>query len=63
MIRMEGFSILSVTDITEQQALENIKNIIIKGIDEKDSYEHVITALKTLSGNSEIDFSLLPFLI
>jgi len=61
MIRMEGFSILSVTDITEQQALENIKNIIIKGIDEKDSYEHVITALKTLSGNSEIDFSLLPF--
>ncbi|KKX51074.1 hypothetical protein L950_0206825 [Sphingobacterium sp. IITKGP-BTPF85] len=58
---MDGFSILTVTDITEQQALENIKNIIIRGIDEADSYGHVIMALRTLAGNPAIEFSLLPF--
>ncbi|MBB2950346.1 GAF domain-containing protein [Sphingobacterium sp. JUb56] len=60
-IKMDGFSILTVTDITEQQALENIKNIIIRGIDEADSYGHVIMALRTLAGNPAIEFSLLPF--
>lgn len=61
-IRLEGFSILTVNDITSRQALDNIKNIIIKGNGVHDSYQQVMAALKTLAGVQEIEFSLLAFL-
>ncbi|MDH5825697.1 hypothetical protein [Sphingobacterium faecium] len=61
-IRLDGFSILTVTDVTAQQALENIKNMIIRGVENSDSYGHVIQALKILAGSADIEFSLLPFL-
>lgn len=62
LFRLEGFSILTIHDITTEQAFENIKNIIIKSDDIQDSNDHVIMSLKTLAGNSDIEFSLLPFL-
>lgn len=61
-IQLKGFSILTVHDITTQQTYENIKNIIIKGGEIPDSYDHVIRSLKTLAGSSDVEFSLLPFL-
>lgn len=62
LFRLEGFSILRVHDITTEQAFENIKNIIIKSGEIRDSNEQVILSLKTLAGNVDIEFSLLPFL-
>ena len=62
LFRLEGFSILTVHDVTTEQVFENIKNIIIKGDDIQDSNDEVISSLKTLAGNADIEFSLLPFL-
>ena len=62
LFRLEGFSILTIHDITTEQAFENIKNIIINSDEIRDSNDHVIMSLKTLAGNSDIEFSLLPFL-
>ena len=61
-LRLKGFSILTVHDVTTEQAYENIKNIIIKGDEVPDSYNQVVMSLRTLAGNSDIEFSLLPFL-
>lgn len=62
LFQLEGFSILKVHDITTEQAIENIKNIIINSTNIQDSNKEVITSLKTLAGNADIEFSLLPFL-
>ncbi len=61
-IRLEGFSVLTVHDITTEQALENIKNIIINSKEVQDSYSQVFMALKNLAGNSAIEFTLTPLL-
>lgn len=61
-IRLEGFSVLTVQDITSEQALENIKNIIINGVEGQDSYSQVLMALKNLAGKSAIEFTLAPLL-
>lgn len=61
-VRLEGFSVITIQDITYQQALEDIKRNIIKGSGFYNSYKEIIKALKTLAGVPEIEFSLLPFL-
>lgn len=60
-IQLKGFSILTIHDITSQQALDNIKNTIIKG-KAQDSFEQVIIALRTLAGVHGLEFSLMPFM-
>lgn len=61
-IRLEGFSVLTIHDVTSEKALDQIKNSIIKGNAGNRSYYEVVQALKTLAGVSGIDFCLLPFL-
>lgn len=61
--KFEGFSVITLTDVTLQHALENIRNELVNhSTDEMDQYKHTIDSLKTLSENPAIEFGLLPFL-
>jgi hypothetical protein len=64
MFRFEGFSITSVTDVTAEYSIENIKDIILNqsSFEEDNYYENVIRSLKTLVGSNDIEFGLLPVL-
>ena len=62
IFRFEGFGILSVIDITAEYSIENIKDIILNrsSFEEEKYYLNVIQSLKTLVGNNDIEFGLLP---
>ena len=64
IFRFEGFGITSILDVTEQYAVENIKDILLdhSSLDEAQYFTRFIQSLKTLLGNSEIEFAVLPFL-
>ncbi|MEX6689399.1 GAF domain-containing protein [Danxiaibacter flavus] len=59
-----GMSIVTIKDITEQYAIENIKSILLNNTNEKKevNYVNLVQSLKTLAGNSAIEFGLLPLL-
>ncbi|MGM9478850.1 GAF domain-containing protein [Pedobacter sp. GSP4] len=58
----EGFSIISITDVTLQHAIDGIRDALVDHNYQTEAYAHVIHALKTLSGNGKIEFGLMPFL-
>ena len=60
----EGISVLTLTEVTDQYAIETIKNIILSHNpgDTNFDYGNVISSLKTLAGNNSIEFGLLPLL-
>lgn len=60
--KFDGFSVITVTDVTLQHAIDGIRNALVKHTYEKEAYEHVIQALKTLAGDGSVEFGLLPFL-
>jgi hypothetical protein len=61
--KFEGFSVITLTDITLPHALENIRNELVNhSNNEKAQYRLIIESLKTLSENPAIEFGLLPFL-
>lgn len=62
--RFEGFAIITATDVTAEQSIENIKNFILteSSIDEAGYYEKLIGSLKTLIGRTDVEFGLLPVL-
>jgi hypothetical protein len=64
IFRIEGFGILSTTDVTPEYSIENIKDIILKhaSYEEEKYYSSVINSLKTLVGSNEIEFGLLPLM-
>ncbi|HKG07609.1 MAG TPA: hypothetical protein VKB19_14160, partial [Pedobacter sp.] len=61
---IEGISIISLTDVTAEYALESVKNIIIQH-NESQKGEHstdIATALKTLVGTDLAEFGMLPYI-
>ncbi len=64
LFRFEGFGITTITDVTAEYALENIKNIILNrsSFEEENYYTSVIDSLKALAGSNDIEFGLLPVL-
>ncbi|HKO78811.1 MAG TPA: hypothetical protein VJU78_00375, partial [Chitinophagaceae bacterium] len=64
LFRFEGFGITTITDVTAEYALENIKNIILNrsSFEEESYYTSVINSLKALAGSNDIEFGLLPVL-
>jgi hypothetical protein len=60
----EGISPLTVTDVTEDYVVDNIKNIILNpaNCNCDNHHDEVIKSLKILSGTNELNFGLLPFL-
>ncbi len=64
MFSIEGISIISLTDVTAEYALETVKNIIIQH-NESQKGEHsaeIATALQTLVGTDQVDFGMLPYI-
>lgn len=61
---IEGISLVTMTDVTQEYALESVKNIIIDHNNARDSedVERIYTALKTLAGSDELEFGLLPYI-
>ncbi len=61
MFGMQGFSIITMEDVTAEHAIEMIRLALINA-GHNDLYKDVINALQTLAGNAAINFGLLPFL-
>ncbi|MEP7371981.1 MAG: GAF domain-containing protein [Chitinophagaceae bacterium] len=64
IFRVEGFGILSITDVTPEYSIENIKDLILKrsSYEEEKYYSGVINSLKTLVGSNDVEFGLLPLM-
>lgn len=63
LFKFKGFTVISLTDITLQHAMENIRTELVNHTaNEEEQYEHVIHSLKTISENQGIEFALMPFL-
>jgi len=60
--QFEGFSVISITDVTFQHAIDGIRDALVNHNYQTEAYTHVIQALRTLAGNSALQFGLLPFL-
>ena len=63
LFEFRGISVLNITDVTAQQAIDNIRNVRLSRSPEAGevSYTEVIQSLKTLVQDSEIQFDLFPF--
>ncbi len=60
----EGFSVLTVSDSTALNILENIRNTIVEQNprDLISTYEEALTLMKSLVGNVNVNFGILPLL-
>ncbi|MCF2446864.1 GAF domain-containing protein [Dyadobacter sp. CY345] len=58
----KGFTVITLTDVTADQSVENIKNIILNPVTDtfQSYYEKIIHSLNLLVGSREISFGLLP---
>jgi len=61
LFTLEGFSIISMEDVTAEHSIETIRLALINA-GHNDLYKEVINAMQTLTGNAAINFGLLPFL-
>ena len=64
LFSISGISVITLTDVTSEYALESIKNLVIEHSDAtKGQYTKDISiALKTLIGTDQIDFGLVPYI-
>jgi hypothetical protein len=60
---LEGFTVITIEDITDEHAIDMIKKTLISHTEDGDMlFEHVRYGLKLLVGNKDIEFGMLPFL-
>jgi hypothetical protein len=61
---VEGISIVTLTDVTGEYALETVKNLIIDHSESQQGLhtKEIATALKTLVGTDHIDFGMIPYI-
>ena len=64
LFKVEGISIVTLTDVTAEYALEKIKNIIIEHSESQKGHytKEIFNSLKTLVGTDQIDFGLVPYI-
>jgi DNA-directed RNA polymerase delta subunit len=62
MFHFTGFSLITITEATDQYALEKIKDILVNGHGKTDenSYQSAVQSLKAMGGSNELEFGLLP---
>jgi hypothetical protein len=62
LFRFSGFSIVTITDVTAEYAVEKIKDILVNT--HGNSYEEnnlsVVQSLKAIAGSNELEFGILP---
>ncbi len=64
LFTFEGVSIVSITDITVQYAIDNIRNSILNraSLEDEHCFYSVIHWLKTIVASNDIEFGILPVL-
>ena len=66
LFHFEGLNVMTITDVTSQYAVENIKNILLSPTtftnNELCAPGNLIQSLKALIGNNNIEFGLFPVL-
>lgn len=64
LFKIEGISIVTLTDVTAEYALESVKNLIIEHNESQQGLhtKAISTALKTLVGTDHIDFGMVPYI-
>ncbi|WP_158824772.1 GAF domain-containing protein [Mucilaginibacter lacusdianchii] len=63
LFKLEGFSVITMEDVTPRRSIDNIREAINNFVDdEQELYKQVINSLKTLTENNDVSFGLLPFL-
>lgn len=62
MFSFSGFTIMNISDVTDDHALEEIKNSIVNGTNEmvQPSFPVIIQSLKELTRSNDIEFNILP---
>jgi hypothetical protein len=62
IFRFSGFSIVTITDVTADHAVENIKNILVNthADTHEENYRSVAESLKAIAGSSDLEFGILP---
>lgn len=58
--KFDGFTVISLVDVSQQHALEGIRNALANHVYSTGEYTEVIEVLRTLVNNPEIGFGLLP---
>jgi hypothetical protein len=58
--RFEGFSVITLTDVTATRATEIIRDALVNHEYDAGKNDSVIEALKTLAGNDQVEFGLIP---
>lgn len=64
MFTIEGISIMTLTDVTGEYALESVKTAILEHNQSREGWNSTVlsSALKSLVGTDSIDFGLLPYI-
>lgn len=60
--RFEGFSIVHITDITTEYAIEHIKDVIVNLAPGQEIFQDITESLKNLIGDNNIEVKLFPIL-
>ncbi|MFN0257219.1 hypothetical protein E6A44_016630 [Pedobacter ureilyticus] len=60
--KFDGFTVISVTDVTLQHAIDGIREALVNHNYQTEAYLHILQTLKTLGGNADIDYGLLPLI-
>jgi hypothetical protein len=58
----EGFTVITLTDVTAQHSLDKIREIMVHHSYSNDQYLEISQALKTIAGNEHIEFRLVPII-
>jgi hypothetical protein len=58
--KFRGFSIIRIKDVTTQQVIEHIKDIIVNLSPEKNVYADITSALREILGSEYFDVTLMP---
>ncbi|ACU04682.1 MULTISPECIES: GAF domain-containing protein [Pedobacter] len=64
LFTIEGISIVTLTDVTGEYALETVKNLVIQHNESQQGLHtrEIATALKTLVGTDQVDFGMIPYI-
>jgi len=62
MFAFSGFTIMTVTDVTKQHALESIRDQIASNKTDtaNEGFPHIVQLLKEMVGNHQVEFNILP---
>jgi hypothetical protein len=62
LFKFEGFSVITLRDVTASQAIESIRDVLTNHHYDHEHMGQIVRTLKTLAGTRDIGFGLLPFL-